>query len=76
MDIMSRDVALKFCDLCNWVYESWVTHKALFDENKTPEINIGKSLDFTSDYKMHDNRGAIVSNGAIHEAVLAVLAVN
>ncbi len=34
----------------------------------------GKILDFTSDYKMHDNRGAIVSNGAIHEAVLAVLA--
>ena len=47
MDPISKDVALKFCELCNWVYETWVTHKLLFDENKTPEKNIGKSPWFT-----------------------------
>lgn len=48
MDPISKDIALKFCGLCNWVYETWVTHKLLFDENKTPENNIGKSAYFTS----------------------------
>lgn len=48
MDPISKDAALKFCELCNWVYETWVTHKLLFDENKTPENNIGKSTYFTS----------------------------
>jgi len=40
---ISKDTAIKFCELCNWVYETWVTHKRLFDDNKTPENNIGKS---------------------------------
>lgn len=48
MDPMSKDVAIKFCELCNWVYETWATHKFLFDENKTPEKNIGKSACFTN----------------------------
>ena len=48
MDPISKDVAIKFCELCKWVYETWVTHKILFDENKTPENNIGKSPWFTS----------------------------
>jgi len=48
MDPISQDIAVKFCELCNWVYETWVTHKLLFDENKTPENNIGKSAAFTS----------------------------
>ena len=26
---------------CNWAYEVWVTHKCLFDDNPTPEDNIG-----------------------------------
>ncbi len=33
---------------CNWVYEAWVTHKLLFDENEAPEKNIRKSECFTS----------------------------
>ena len=45
---ISQDTAVKFCELCNWVYETWVTHKFLFDENKTPEKNVGKSPSFTS----------------------------
>ena len=46
MKPISKDTALKFCDLCNWTYETWVTHKLLFDENKTPESNIEKSVSF------------------------------
>jgi len=33
----------------------------------------GKPLDFASDSKMHDNRGVVVSNGIIHDTVLAAL---
>ena len=47
MNPISKDVALKFCELCNWTYEAWVTHKRLFDENKIPESNIGKCVAFT-----------------------------
>ena len=48
MGRISKNIALKSCELCNWVYETWVTHKFLFDENKTPENNIGKSPYFTN----------------------------
>jgi hypothetical protein len=48
MDPISKDIARRFCELCNWVYEVWVTHRYLFDENKTPEKNIGKSPYFTN----------------------------
>lgn len=36
----------------------------------------GKPLNFYSDYKMHDNRGVIVSNGFIHNAAIDALANN
>ncbi len=48
MDPISKDIACRFCELCNWAYETWVTHKFVFDENKSPENNIGKSAYFTS----------------------------
>jgi 3'(2'), 5'-bisphosphate nucleotidase len=34
----------------------------------------GKALDFASGAKMRDNRGVVVSNGAIHDAVIEALA--
>jgi len=34
----------------------------------------GQPLDFASDYKMHNNRGVVVSSGEIHAAVLEALA--
>lgn len=34
----------------------------------------GQSLDFSSDFKMHHNRGVVASNGTIHAAVLEALA--
>ena len=33
----------------------------------------GRSLDFASDFKMHHNRGVVVSNGTIHAAVIETL---
>ena len=44
---VSREIATAFCGQCNWVYEVWITHKHLFDENSTPADNIGRAQDFT-----------------------------
>ena len=34
----------------------------------------GYPLDFASNYRMYDNRGVVVSNGALHMAVVGALA--
>ena len=47
MEPISKDVAVKFCEVCNWAYESWVTHKLLFDDNQGREDNIDKCPYFT-----------------------------
>ena len=44
---MSRAIAVAFCDQCNWAYETWATHKSLFDDNPNREANIGRVRDFT-----------------------------
>src|SRR3954454_7230311 len=46
MEIISKDIARKFCETCNWAYEVWITHKKLFDENIDHERNIGKVKHF------------------------------
>lgn len=43
---VTKEIATEFCKLCNWVYESWITHKTLFDENEKPDQNINKAEDF------------------------------
>jgi hypothetical protein len=48
MNPISGDVAKKFCELCNWAYECWLTHKLLFDENDRTERTIGKCKYFTA----------------------------
>lgn len=48
MNPISGDVAKKFCELCNWAYECWLTHKRLFDENDHTEKTIGKAKYFTT----------------------------
>jgi AbiU2 len=47
MNPISGDVAKKFCELCNWAYECWLTHKRLFDENDRTETTIGKARYFS-----------------------------
>ena len=48
MVIMTGEIALKFCEQCNWVYETWKTHKTLFDNNDNKENNIGRCGYFTN----------------------------
>lgn len=48
MNPVSADVAKKFCELCNWAYECWLTHKRLFDENDRKGTTIGKASYFTA----------------------------
>jgi len=38
MDTDSRQLVRKFCELCNWAHECWVTHKTLFDDNPNKEL--------------------------------------
>ncbi|MBI5912780.1 MAG: hypothetical protein HY848_22855 [Betaproteobacteria bacterium] len=47
MNPISGDVALKFCELCNWAQECWLTHRRLFDENDRTERTIRKAKYFT-----------------------------
>ncbi len=58
----------EFCKICNWTYESWITHRALFDDN--PKIDdmmkgkcghfLGRLSNITYEYvllqlaKLHD----------------------
>ena len=30
---LSESTLKDFCDLCNWIYEVWITHRILFDDN-------------------------------------------
>ncbi|MEQ1887898.1 MAG: hypothetical protein ABL951_01815 [Alphaproteobacteria bacterium] len=39
---MNPVIAEKFCEACNWAYETWVTHKYLFDLNSDPAATIEK----------------------------------
>lgn len=39
---MTKEIAEKFCEACNWAYEVWVTHKNLFDLNSEPSATIEK----------------------------------
>jgi hypothetical protein len=48
MNPISGDVAKEFCELCNWAYECWLTHKRLFDKNDHKERTLGKAEYFTA----------------------------
>lgn len=48
MSPISKETALEFCELCNWAYECWLTHRRLFDDNCAINETIGKSKYFTS----------------------------
>lgn len=48
MNPISGDVAKKFCELCNWANECWLTHKRLFDKNDRKERTLGKAEYFTA----------------------------
>lgn len=64
---ISRDTAVKFCELCNWVYETWVTHKVLFDKNRAPENNIGKTPYFTSRLSIITQEYCLLQIAKLHD---------
>lgn len=37
MAALSEAVVVKFCKLCDWTYEVWVTHRILYDDNADVE---------------------------------------
>ena len=70
MDPISRDVAIKFCIQCNWAYESWVTHKLLFDKNEKPEDNIGKCAYFTHRLSIITHEYSLQQIGKLHDPAI------
>jgi len=70
MDPISKDIAVKFCGLCDWVYGTWVTHKTLFDENKTPKDNIGKAVAFTSRLSMITQEYSLQQIAKLHDPAI------
>lgn len=67
MRIISSDAAKKFCELCNWAYEAWITHKSLFDNNALPERNIGKSAYFTSRLSIITQEYVLLQIAKLHD---------
>lgn len=45
--LMTRDIALLFCQACDWAYQAWVTHKYLFDLNDKKAETLAKAVAFT-----------------------------
>lgn len=42
MQQISKLTAGKFCEICNWTFEVWITHRTLFEDNPNPQNNIEK----------------------------------
>ena len=76
MDPISRDTARKFCQLCNWTYEVWVTHKLVFDKNQAPESNIGKCASFTSRLSVITQEYCLQQIAKLHDPALQRGSVN
>lgn len=70
MNSISKDTALKFCELCNWVYEVWVTHKKLFDENHEPDKNIGKVKYFTHRLSIITQEYCLLQISKLHDPAI------
>ena len=37
MTKLNEKIVEEFCELCQWAYEAWITHKTLFDDNPKGE---------------------------------------
>jgi hypothetical protein len=70
MNAISQDSARKFCQLCNWTYEVWVTHKVIFDKNHAPEFNIGKCASFTSRLSVITQEYCLQQIAKLHDPAL------
>lgn len=76
MNPISPDVAKQFCELCNWAYECWVTHKRLFDVNEKSETTIAKSEYFTSRLSIITQEYSLLQICKLHDSAIQRNAVN
>ena len=62
MTSLDSNVIKKFCELCDWTYQSWVTHKRIFEDNPDKTmLEVGHCCSpflsrlslITSEYTMH-----------------------
>ena len=76
MNPISSDVAKQFCELCNWAYECWVTHKCLFDDNVKKETTIGKPEYFTARLSVITQEYSLLQICKLHDPAIQNSAVN
>ena len=76
MNPISPDVAKKFCELCNWAYECWVTHKRLFDENTRTETTIARAQYFTARLSVITQEYSLLQICKLHDPAVQKGAVN
>ena len=67
MTNFDNKAARKFCELCDWTYEVWVTHKCLFDDNPAPETNIGLSPWFAHRLSVITQEYALLQIAKLHD---------
>lgn len=76
MNPISPDVAKQFCELCNWAYECWITHKRLFDENERAETTIGRVKYFTARLSVITQEYSLLQICKLHDPAVQKGAVN
>lgn len=76
MNPISPDVAKQFCELCNWAYECWVTHKHLFDENVKTETTIARAKYFTSRLSVITQEYSLLQICKLHDPAIQKSSVN
>jgi hypothetical protein len=76
MNPISPDVAKQFCELCNWAYECWVTHKRLFDENTRTETTIAKARYFTARLSVITQEYSLLQICKLHDPAIQKGAIN
>lgn len=76
MNPISTDVAKQFCELCNWAYECWLTHKRLFDDNDRAKTTIGRARDFTARLSIITQEYSLLQICKLHDQAIQRNSVN
>lgn len=76
MNPISPDAAKCFCELCNWAYECWVTHKRLFEENMKTEETIARAKYFTSRLSVITQEYLLLQICKLHDPAIQKSTVN
>jgi len=76
MNPVSPDVAKQFCELCNWAYECWITHKRLFDNNDRTKTTIGRAEYFTARLSVITQEYSLLQICKLHDPAIQRDSVN